>query len=116
MDCHWCRDWARSEEGSRREFGKTELSPEVALVAENPAGRSQNQVGMEQRRLTRSRPLAGLQGVVKARAAENTRAFHREGGTSMDGDLAEDMHAGGGEVAEPIGKRVRRTEMRRNGM
>jgi hypothetical protein len=34
----------------------------------------------------------------------------------MDGDLAEDMHAGGGEVAEPIGKWVRRTEMRRNGM
>jgi hypothetical protein len=75
-------------------------------VAENPAGRSLNQVGMEQRRLTRSRPLAGLQSMVKARAAENTRACHREGGTSMDGDLVEDARAEGGEVAEPIGEWV----------
>jgi hypothetical protein len=33
MDCHQSRDWARSEEGSSREFWKMEASPEVALVA-----------------------------------------------------------------------------------
>jgi hypothetical protein len=34
----------------------------------------------------------------------------------MDGDLAEDARAEGGEVAEPIGEWVRWSEMRRNGM